>query len=344
MPANIENLYTYRQPAWHGIGYVAQEVMDLPDALRAAGMEYDFSLAPIQATHMTLDGVTVVEMPNRRAVLRTDRNNPSDVRAYGPVSDKYAIHSIEEMFGFATDMLGEGAVIETIGTLGEGERAFITLTLPVDVKIANDKVGLMMTGTTSFDGSAATQYDMTSVRIVCANTWAMAHALSSASIKFRHTSMLDEAKQYRAADALGLAAQFAEVLEAKASALLATSLRGEDAAQVISTLFPFPGAIASQIEAGKFNIDLATPAEKRAITKVQENRRDVYNLYTSSPVKAETGTGWGLFNAVTEWADHFAPIQTKDQAVASERRFSRITTGQFDNLKDQAAELILAGV
>ena len=344
MPANIENLYTLRQPAWHGIGYVAKEVMDLPAALKAAEMEYDFSMAPVYATHMSLEGVTNVEMPNRRAVLRTDRNNPTDIRAYGPVSHKYTIHSIEEMFGFATDMLGEGAVIETIGTLGEGERAFITLTLPVDVKIANDKVGLMMTGTTSFDGSAATQYDMTSIRIVCANTWSMAHELSAASIKFRHTSMLDESKRYRAADALGLAAQFAEVLERKASALLATSLRVEDAAQVVATLFPFPGSIAAQVEAGKFDIELATPAEKRAITKVQENRRDVYNLYTSSPTKAETGTGWGLFNAVTEWADHFAPIQTKDQAVATERRFSRITSGQFDSLKDQAAELILAGV
>lgn len=342
MPANIEEFYGLRQPAWHGLGFVAKEEMSLSDALVAANMDYEFDMSPVYTSVLTPNGVTTLEIPNKRAVVRT-RKSDGDQRAFGPVGSKWTPHTVPQMFAFAEDMLGEGAVVDTIGSLGHGERMFLTLILPVGVDVDGDKTGLYMTATTGFDGSTATRYDMTPVRIVCANTWAMAHQASEARIQFRHTSALD-GKQQRAADALELAGAYAAALTARASDLLAVSLRSEDAAHVIAALFPFPEAIASQVEKGSFDFNLATPAEKRAITQTQEARQSVFTLYKDSPTKAKADTGWGLFNAVTEYADHFSPIRTRDSVTATERRFERIIDGQFDDLKDRAAELILAGV
>lgn len=342
MPANIERFYGLREPAWHGLGYVAQEEMSLEEALVAADMDFEFSMSPVYTSVLTPNGVTSIELPNKSAVVRTRRRD-GDVRAFGPTSKKYEIHTIPQMFSLATNLLGEGAVVDTIGSLGDGEKMFLTLIMPIDINVPGDKMGMYMTATTGFDGTTATRYDMTPVRIVCANTWAAAHAASKAQIKFRHTSSL-EGKEIRAAEALGLAQQYAEVVERQAQSLLAVSLRNEDAAQVIAALFPFPQAIASQIERGAFNLDLASPGEKRSITQTQEARHTVYSLYQDSPTKAQTGTGWGLLNAVTEYADWFSPIRTRDSVTATERRFERIIDGQFDDLKDRAADLILAGL
>lgn len=342
MPANIERFYGLREPAWHGLGFVAQEEMSLQEALVAADMDFSFEMSPVYTSVLSPDGVTSVPLRNKSAVVRTNKRT-GDVRAFGPTSNNYKIHTVPQMFSLAENMLGEGAVVDTIGSLGFGERMFLTLILPVDINVPDDKMGMYMTATTGFDGSTATRYDMTPIRIVCANTWAAAHAASEAKIKFRHTSSL-EGKEMAAATALGLAQQYAEVIEAQARSLLAVSLRDEDAAQVIATLFPFPESIASAINTGKFNIDFATPAEKRAITTTQESRHTVFSLYKDSPTKATPNTGWGLLNAVTEYADHFTPIRTRDSVTATERRFERIIDGQFDDLKDRAADLILAGI
>ena len=333
MPANIEKFYGLYTPAWHGVGYVADTVMSLEEALLAADMDFEFSKEPVYTTVLTPDGVATVEIEDKFAVVRRNRQT-NEYRGYGPVGTRFTTHTLQHLWRFAEEFLGEGAVIDTIGTLGKGERAFMTMNLPVDLTLDNgDKTNLMLTATTGFDGSAATSYGMSGVRVVCANTWKMHEQLAKSIVRFRHTSSL-EGNELRAAEALSIANQYRDALAQKAKELLSVSLRSEDAAQVISTLFPFPEGVDITKPWDTF-----TRGEKTTITRAQTKRARVFNLYENSHVRAEEGTGWGLFNAVTEYADHYA-FASKDAGVQADK----VLAGELDALKDRAADLILAGV
>ena len=122
-------------------------------------------------------------------------------------------------------------------------------------------------------------------------------------------------------------------LEQVGNQLLNVSLRDEDAAQVIATFFPYPGALQPGMDA-----DLLTPGQKRSITKANTNRANVFNLYKGSDVRAQDDTGWGLFNAVTEWADHYSPV-SKD--ADGSKRAEKILLGDFDNIKSKTLKLLL---
>ena len=333
MPANIEKFYGLYTPAWHGVGYVADTVMSLEEALLAADMDFEFSKEPVYTTVMNEDGVATIQIEDKYAVLRRNRAN-NEYRAYGPVGTRFTTHTLQELWSFAEEFLGEGAVIDTIGTLGKGERAFMTMNLPVDLTLDNgDRTNLMLTATTGFDGSTSTSYGMSGVRVVCANTWKMHEQAAKSIVRFRHTSSL-AGNELRAAEALSVAVQYRDALAQKAKDLLAVSLRAEDAAQVLSVLFPFPEGV-----------DLTKPWDtfpqgmKNRITRAQNKRARVFSLYENSPARAEDGTGWGLFNAVTEYADHFA-FAAKDADVQADK----VLAGELDSLKERAADLILAGV
>lgn len=328
MPANIEKFYGLYKPAWHGLGYVSDVELSLADALIAGDMDYEFSTAPVYAQQMDEHGVTSVEIEGKKAVMRRNRRT-NEVRAFGPTGDKYVVHDLPEIFTFADGLLSEGATVDTVGTLGRGERAFLTLTLPIDIDVNGDRSGLYLTATTGFDGSASTRYDMTPVRIVCANTWVAAHEASKSSIKFRHTSSL-LGNETRAADALGLAREYADVLTAQQAQLMGISMRYDDVADVLKDLFPFPEGVTADA-----NWDDLTAGQKRTVTKVQKERGTVFRLYNDSPVKAGE-TAWGVFNAVTEYTDHYLKVRGGAEASAT-----AVLDGKFDTLKRNALDLLL---
>ena len=68
------SFYALRTPGWHKLGTVVEEAVDIDQALRLANMEWDFSLEPITTTPVSLNGVTTIEVPNKRAVVPVSPN------------------------------------------------------------------------------------------------------------------------------------------------------------------------------------------------------------------------------------------------------------------------------
>lgn len=325
--------YSYREPAWHGLGFVSETAMSIDDALKAADMDFSWDLHPVQTTVMDITGIETLDIPNKYAVVRTNKRDGSRT-AYGPVGNKYTVHSANEIFSFIDELQGGGAVLETVGSLGRGEREFVVVRLPESVFVnGSDKSSLYLTGTTAFDGTQATEFDLTAVRIVCANTWAMAKSDSKARAKVRHTAGLDISNVEKARQVLDLSLSYADALREQGNRLLGVTLRDEDAAQVLATLFPFP----ENVKPG-MSIDLLTASEKRQITKAQEQRQKVFTLYKKSPTLEGVGdNAWGLFNAVTEYADWFSPVRGDDPSTRAEK----ILLGGMADLKDKALDLLL---
>lgn len=336
MSHEIENntrFYALREPGWHGLGFVSDEALPIGEAVIKADMDFDWSKHPIYATVMDMAGIETIEIPEKFANIRTNKRT-GERTAYGPVGRQYTNHTIQEVFSFVDELQGGGAVIETLGSLGRGEREFITVKLPSTVYIGGKDISnLYMFGSTSFDGSTATSFDVTAVRVVCANTWKAAKQASQGVAKIRHTSALDISDVEKARRILDLSLDYTAAMEQLGNRLLGTSLRQEDAAQVVAALFPFP----ENVKPGMKLDDLST-GEKRQVTRAQELRQQVFSLYLNSPAKAETDTGWGLYNAVTEWADWYSPVQGDN---ADLKRAEKVLLGDTEGIKDRALELLL---
>jgi phage/plasmid-like protein (TIGR03299 family) len=191
-----------------------------------------------------------------------------------------------------------------------------------------------LTGTTTFDGTSSTRFDLTGIRVVCANTWKWALEDSKNHVKFRHTSELDGSDLDKARRVLEMSTAMAEDMTALGNRLLGVTLRNEDAATIVSTLFPFPISVKAGMD-----WDSLSSQEKRVVTKQQANRQRVFSLYKGSEFRAQEDTGWGLFNAVTEYADWFSPVRGDDKDTV---RAEKILLGDFDNIKEKALGLILA--
>ena len=336
MSHEIENdtkFYSLREPAWHGLGYVSETVMTIDEALVAADMDFEWSTHPVSTTVFDANGIESLEIPEKFAVVRTNRRN-SERSAYGPVGKQYTVHSANEIFSFIDELQGGGAVLETVGSLGRGEREFIVVKLPDEVMVGGtDRTSLYLTGTTAFDGSAATRFDLTGVRIVCANTWKFAHEASKAYVKFRHTSALDGSDIDKARRVLELSTAMSEDMTALGNRLLGITLGDAAAADVVSTLFPFPESVTPGMDWDKLSA-----GEKRAVTKAQDHRQKVFTLYKASEARAQENTGWGLFNAVTEYADWYSPVRGDNKDTV---RAEKILLGEFDNLKEKTLDLLL---
>lgn len=337
MSHEIENdtrFYSFREPAWHDLGYVSNDVLTFREALVAADMDFDWDLHPVHTSVVSDSGVEILDIPEKYAVVRTNIRD-GERTAYGPVGKRFTPHTMDQIFSFIDHLQGGGAQIETLGSLGRGEREFVVVKLPDTVMVGGkDASHLYLTGTTAFDGTQSTQFDLTAIRIVCANTWRWAKEVSQARAKVRHTSELNVSDVEKARRVLDLSTSMAESMQAMGERLLGITLRDEDAAQVISTLFPFPETVTPGMR-----LDMLTTGEKRAVSIAQENRAKVVTLYKQSPTLDGIGeNAWALFNAVTEYADWFSPVRGQDKEAA---RAERILLGGMDDLKDRALDLLL---
>lgn len=323
--------YSLRQPAWHELGYVSETALGIDEALVAADMDFEWDLHPIHTTVMDTHGMNLLEIPEKFAVVRTNKRDHEQV-AFGPVGKRYQVHSANEIFSFIDELQGGGATLETVGSLGRGEREFVVVRLPFDITIGDtDHSNMYLTGTTAFDGTQSTEFDITAVRIVCANTWDMAKLGSKARAKVRHTSSLDVSNLEKARAVLNLSQSISADMQELGNKLLGITLRDEDAAAVVSQLFPFPDHVLPGM-----SYDKLTGAEKRSVQAAQEQRQKVFTLYKGSPTTPQGDTAWGLFNSVTEYADWFSPVRGGDTA-----RAEKILLGEMTQIKDRALDLLL---
>jgi Domain of unknown function (DUF932) len=154
---------------------------------------------------------------------------------------------------------------------------------------------------------------VTPVRIVCANTQTAAIARAKASFAIRHTGGAQVAIQ-EARTALRLSWRYVEAFEAEAAALYAAPMELDEVREFAAELVKVDQA------------DTAAARNRRG-----EQARAIVKLWASSPTIAPSigGTRWAAYNAVSEFADHIAPVRgTRGNADAANARALRaVTTG-----------------
>lgn len=328
MVANVVSMaFVQRTEAdipWHKLGTsLAPGMSDAREIVAAAGMNHTVGLAKL-FVHMK-DGGSL-EVPNARAIMRCDTK-----QVLGTATKSYAVVQNVEVVESVESWLKDGRMqFETAGILGSG-RYWALARIGEDFKIAGkDRMipyALIVWG---HDGSSAIIVKLVVTRVVCQNTLGAALSEVGNQIHIRHT--LSAKDRLSEADRkLGLVVKGMETLREKFEILAQTTIGQADVERIIDLVFPMP-------------TNENTEEAEKARRAIQGERLALFNCYQNSPT-VDRGTAWGLYNAVSEYTEHFQERRgqspTSTNADWYERRAMYSLDGQGAAIRGQVLETLL---
>lgn len=314
-----------RESAWHKLGTVTADAMTAEAAMRLAALDnWNVRLIGLQATELTADGATLLDVPNHRASVRT---HPKTGRpeTLGVVGTDYTPVQNEEHAEFLNYLVDEsGAHFETAGSLRQGRQVFLTMKLPQTLTIGrDDAVDLYIAAFNSHDGSSAFRIVVTPVRVVCANTLRASLRDAKSSYTVRHTSGA-RGRIAQARQALGLTFKYAEEFEKAAQRMLDVEMSTPALRSVVNELWPVSGADSSR---KKTNQDIRWGTIRKLFEQAD----------TQAGIR---GTAWAGYNAITEYANHVAPARGASPELKNAARAERVITGTADDVMERAFRLM----
>lgn len=314
---------------WHGLGTRLDHPMTSAEAWHAAGLDYEVDLHQLE----TASGIPVT------GHMATVRRDTSDI--LGIVTPKYQPIQNHQAFGFLDSLVSKGKLeYHTAGALGVGERVWMLAKLPDDIVIKGiDVSNKFLLLSNSHDGQQAMRIYYTAIRVVCANTLAMAHNGSrggGAFIQHRGdlTAQFGDAQQ-----TLGLARSYYDNLEAQINKLASFYPSFVQVRDYFKGLYPDPvkpkGQAGEDIKAKVENAKRGAAATRETLTR----------LFEGGLGNTENGirhTGWALVNAVTEYVDHNRRNSDSTDPDARSRRLESNWFGDGAAKKAEAFRSALA--
>ena len=223
---------------------------------------------------VTFPDGTSQEVGNKKALLRDD-----NLAQLGFVSKNYEVVQNSVLKSLINPLVSEGLLeIKNTGWIKGGRLVFVQAQMAEEFNIAGETHQGMLTLLNSHDGTTQLSAGVTDVRVICANTFAMAY--SEMSTRLQHKLGVNER-------ALGIP----ETLE-----YVNTRMKMfQDAAETLSSA----KATTAQVE----RVFRAAYGKKQDETV--RNWDQLWALYRNGQGN-EGATLWDAFNAVTEFNSHSA--------------------------------------
>ena len=312
MAHEVETMAFAGQLPWHGLGTALEEsdLCDWPKATVKAGLDWDVELVPL----VTSDSGDAVA---HRAVRRK-----TDARILGVVGHKYTVLQNQDAFKwFAPFLEAKEAALHTAGSLRQGSRIWVLAKLNRDplVIAQGDDVEKYLLLSHSHDGSLAVRVGFTPVRVVCANTLAMAHgADASKLIRVKHTKDVHQ-NLANIREAINMAnAEFQATAE-QYRLLARKSINQADLRSYVKKV-------------------LKVHDDQDAGTRMKNIIEEIVGLAEAgrgNDLVSVRGTYWTAYNGVSEWL-------TYKRGHTRDSRLNSLWFGDGANLNRQALETALA--
>lgn len=301
---------------WHGLGTRLENPATAEEAIQGAGLDYEAELTPLT----TADGIPVT---SRLGVVRSDTR-----QVLGVVGTSYRPVQNRECFSFLDAVVADGQLrYHTAGALGNGERVWMLAKLPDDIRVkgSDDITEKYLLLSNSHDGSSALRVYFTPIRVVCANTLAVAERESRGhGVSIIHKGDLST-KVRQAQEVLGLASDFYDLVEAKIERLAAYYPSLAELNDFFRAVYPDIDGVES--------------------TRTKNVRAELMRLFEQGrghDLAAIRHTAWTALNAVTEYVDHYRSTRGKTPLERASRRLESAWFGSGARLKERAWELALA--
>lgn len=277
MAHGIETSFYVGETPWHGLGVKLDGNSTVEQAVEASGLGWDVELVPL----VTADAGEAA--PARAVRGATDR------RVLGVVGPAY--HSLQNRSAFTwfEPFLDAGlARMHTGGSLHGGKKVWLLAEIqrdPIEVG-PDDRIGKFVLLSNSHDGTTSVRVGFTPVRIVCANTLALAHADRAGSklIRVRHTRRLADNLD-AIHEVVNLADQAFTATAEQYRRLRDRGVNQNDLAKYVCQVFEIDGA--------------ALNGQQRRILE------SCFRLFEEGPGAREAGANlWGAYNSVTAYLSY----------------------------------------
>lgn len=339
MSASFENGIFFEQAAWHREGVVssgklyAADVMEqVPEiASRVVKVPQSYPIRWDEDGYPPPD-IRIDEMMVSNGTFATVRE--LDKQHLGTVGSVYEVVQNAQAFAFLDALVDSDAVqIETAISLRGGRTVIIVARRPENITIASEEHIPFLSFHNSFDGKSPLIMLATNVRIVCANTEAMALKEAPNRYTVRHTSKaltrLQEAREaleigFKPSDldselaglvkdealrALKVSDGYTQAVINMGEALANTKINQRQFNEFTRKLIPVPSP-KKNAEGKVVNAGSIEGAEDR----IQE-LRVVYNH--ADNLNNIRGTKWGALQAVIQHQEHVHNYNSPDRKVES---------------------------
>lgn len=283
MAHEIETIAYANEVPWHGLGARVDTNVSVDEMLVAAGLDWNVDLLPLK---VSIDD-QIVPVPGKYALVRNTDNRIMTItgKSWRPMQNR-------DTLGFMRNYVeAGGATLETAGSLRGGQIVWGLAKLKHSFSVGHhDKVNGYLLITVPHVVGCAITIRTTTVRVVCANTMAMAERNGGINYSQDHRRVfdIDAAKT-----AVGNAHEDLAMAERRANTLANLKLSLEDAVKLVlapSLDFEISGLETAQI------MDSGNQPKKL---------QQIINSINNAP-GAIQDSGWGILNGVTHWADHVA--------------------------------------
>lgn len=328
MAANLfgDRFFSFRKPAWHGMGKVQDTEIGAYDAFSAIGT-YEVHLEDL----VTEYGIKL----EQRAVVRSATEDDPSPRIYGVVSRDYQLITPTTVCDSWDKAVNRP--VETIGALGKGETFFVTTKLPT-LSVRGEEVENYLLLISPMTGSDALQIRVSPVRVVCQNTLVLAKRSSTETYKIVHDTYAQPRLEAWLDGIYERSLAKAEKINAEFAALAAKRLTPKAVDRIIEQVYTMPAMPKQEL--------LKVVADRQAkdyeyLKDQAENRRQAARaLFDGKGMgmdsEAAAGTAWGLYNAVVELEDYSTPRPKSDA-----QRGNDALVGNRAQTKARAYELCL---
>jgi phage/plasmid-like protein (TIGR03299 family) len=320
MPAEFNQGFFVRVPAWHGLGIVLDDYPGREEAQRLAGHDFDVVSAPAFSRVGIPENPQYVVIPGwKQLIAKSNGSERSAVHGnlLNLARDSYEPIQNSVPYDFAEALLEQGFQYETGITLKDGALCAITLKLDEPITITGDDSPVLpyLGLSWSHDGSGALRGRSTTVRQVCANTVAASEAEGArlgTDFSIRHTKNWRD----RVADAKKAIQgtrkdieSYREAMEAFAAMpITRTDVRTFAEALVLDQTVNSIARYKADVASGKYSVRVQNNVEREAAK--------VMALFNGPTIpEAHKLTGYGLFQAGVEYLDHVRKYQSTDSYV-----------------------------
>lgn len=287
MAHEVESMAWAHEVPWHGLGNRVEGNITCDEMLVAAGLDWTVEQVPC---FVEIDGQKIgVE---RKALIRS-----SDKKILTVTGNNWRPFQNKDMMNFFRDWTrAGGCTLETAGSLHGGKVVWALARVSAGFTISGgDSVKAYVLLVSPHEVGKASTARGTGIRVVCANTLAMAGGVAGKNAEYRQSHIYDF-----------------DVSAAKASIQLVK----EEMDKMHMDAIALQQLKMSQFDTVRLLADFFQPATKdNTPHNVEEliNEPDARSpklrnvLWAVEKAKGATpGNGWGVLNGVTYWADHIA--------------------------------------
>lgn len=309
MVANVENMFSVRETPWHKLGVVLDNPPTIQEAIDLSGLNWGVELKPLFLGNG--------DLVDHKAVVRQDSGN-----VLGIVGPRYQPLQNAQAFDWFNPFVENGEVaLETAGSLDEGRRIWVMAKIARDpsVIVKGDEVLKYLMLSNSHDGTLAIRVGYTPIRIVCANTLAMAHSSNASKlIRVRHTASSKVALD-KLRDIMNIVDREFEATAEQFRFLASRTFNQKDIREYVKAVL------------GKDKI-----ADEDLPTRTKNQLDEIIGLidHANQKLNGVDGTYWAAYNAVNQYLNY-------DAGRNDNNRMSSLWFGTNANTNKSALDLAL---